>query len=320
MRPQDILRLVESVLTLSPSTSDDSPRQSVRHLFSFGNSYTTTSFNASSIQPSPENPMGNPPLGTVHDPIRSLERHDNIDPTGSGTAADSINWVGYLATVYNDTTVLSYNHAVYGATVNNTVVPGVPHDLAYQVSRVFEPHYCLPVGSEAKSGERWTPEAALFTVWIGINDIYSLSQRTAPFKDMSSILRSYFNLVDRLHDCGARNFLIFNVPPCDRSPKILTLEPSDIRLYSAVTEEFNRQLLDAVEQWQLANPDSAMTTYDAWSFFTQILDSPQGYGFVDGMCIGARKGCVWWDDFHPVSALHRLLAADIGRFLGWLDE
>jgi hypothetical protein len=74
--------------------------------------------------------------------------------------------------VYNDTTVLSYNHAVYGATVNNTLVPGVPRDLAYQVSRVFEPHYCLPAGSEieAEAGESWTPEAALFTVWIGINE------------------------------------------------------------------------------------------------------------------------------------------------------
>ncbi|KAL4765023.1 uncharacterized protein BDW70DRAFT_147327 [Aspergillus foveolatus] len=242
MRLQHILRLVQSALTVSPSSFDDGLRQDVRYLFSFGDSYTTTSFNASSIQPSPENPMGNPPLG-------------------SGTAADSINWVGYLATEYNDTTVLSYNHAVYGATVNNTLVPGVPRDLAYQVSHVFEPHYCLPAGSEteAEAGESWTPEAALFTVWIGINDIYSLSQRTAPFKDIPSILQSYFDLVDQLHDCGARDFLIFNVPPCDRSPKILALEPSEIRLYGAVTKEFNRQLLNAVEQWQLANPDVSLT-------------------------------------------------------------
>ncbi|KAL4815489.1 hypothetical protein BDW67DRAFT_176301 [Aspergillus spinulosporus] len=242
MRPQDILRLVKSVLILSPSSSDDSLRQNVRYIFSFGDSFTTTSFNASSVQPSPENPMGNPPLG-------------------SGTAADSINWVGYLVTVYNDTTVLSYNHAVYAATVNSTLVPGVPRDLAYQVSHIFEPHYCLPAGSEteAEAGEMWTPEAALFTVWIGINDIYSLSQRTAPFKDIPSILQSYFNLVDRLHDCGARDFLIFNVPPCDRSPKILALDPSYIRRYGAVTEEFNRQLFNAVEQWQSANTDVNLT-------------------------------------------------------------
>ncbi|KAL4971150.1 hypothetical protein BDW66DRAFT_155958 [Aspergillus desertorum] len=294
MRLQGILRLGEAVLTLSKSSSQDDSRPRVRSLFSFGDSYTTTSFNVSSTQPSPENPMGNPPLG-------------------SGTAADSINWVGYLATVYNDTTVLSYNHAVYGATVNNTLVPGVPHDLAYQVSRVFEPKYCLPTESEteAQPRENWTPEAALFTVWIGINDIYSLSQRTDPFNDIPSILQSYFNLIDQLHDCGARDFLIVNVPPCDRSPKILALEPSDVHVYYTVTKEFNRQLSNAVEQWRLANLDT---------FFTGILDSPKEYGFLDSACIGARKRCVWWDDFHPVSALHRLLAADIGRFLEWLDS
>ncbi|KAL5040939.1 hypothetical protein BDW71DRAFT_212625 [Aspergillus fruticulosus] len=301
MRPQDILRLGQSVLTLFQSSSDDHARQGVRSLFSFGDSYTTTSFNASSTQPSPENPMGNPPLG-------------------SGTAADSTNWVGYLTTVYNDTTVLSYNYAVYGATVNNTLVPGVPHDLAYQVSRVFEPNYCLSPESdtEVEPRETWTPEAALFTVWIGINDIYFLSQQTDPFKDIPSVLQSYFNLVDQLYGCGARDLVIFNVPPCDRSPHILALQPSDIQLYETVTKEFNRQLLDAVGHWQLANPDSTMSIYDAWTFFTEILDNPQGYGFVDSTCIGAGKGCVWWDDFHPVSALHRLLAADVERFLGWL--
>ncbi|KAL5001723.1 GDSL lipase/esterase [Aspergillus recurvatus] len=300
MRLQDILQLGQSVLTLSPSSSDGHAPQGVRSLFSFGDSYTTTSFNVSSTQPSPENPMGNPPLG-------------------SGTAADSTNWVGYLATVYNDTTVLSYNHAVYGATVNNTLVPNVPHDLVHQVSRVFEPNYCPSPepDTEIEPREKWTPEAALFTVWVGINDIYFLSQKTDPLKHIPSVLQSYFNLVDRLHGCGARDFVIFNVPPCDRSPQILTLEPPDIQLYDTVTKEFNRQLLNAAGQWRLANPDSAMSTYDAWSFFTEVLDNPQEYGFVDSTCIGASKGCVWWDDFHPVSALHRLLAADVGRFLGW---
>jgi phospholipase/lecithinase/hemolysin len=60
-----------------------------------------------------------------------------------------------------------------------------------------------------------------------------------------------------------------------------------------------------------------MRIYDSWSFFTTILDNPQEYGFVDSTCIGHEQGCLWWDDFHPVSAFHNLLAADVGRFLGW---
>lgn len=90
-------------------------------------------------------------------------------PAGLGTAADSINWVGYLTTQYNDTTVLSYNHAVYGATVNNSIVasdPDVPQDLVYQVLDAFEQNYCPP----QSTGLGWSADAALFVVWIGINE------------------------------------------------------------------------------------------------------------------------------------------------------
>ncbi|RDW81579.1 SGNH/GDSL hydrolase family protein [Aspergillus mulundensis] len=294
MRVQDVLGILGSIPSPFLKTPDASQGPPVRYLFSFGNSYTTTSYNVSSTQPSPENPMGNPPLG-------------------SGTAAPGLNWVGYLATEYNDTTVLSYNHAVYGATVNNTLTPNpsVPDDLAHQVSRVFEPHYCLP----AESGVSWTPAAALFTVWMGINDVLFLSDRTDPVKDIPEILDSYFNLIDRMHDCGARDFLLFNIPPCDRTPQILLREPVQILAYDALTREFNRQLRDAAEDWGSANRDASISVFDAWAFFTEILDAPQKYGFTDNECMG--PGCFWFDDFHPMSPVHQLLAADVSRFLGW---
>lgn len=88
---------------------------------------------------------------------------------GHGTRADSINWVGYLTTQYNDTTVLSYNHAVSGATVNNSIVasnPDVPQDLEYQVLDEFDQKYCPP----HTTGLGWSADAALFGVWIGINE------------------------------------------------------------------------------------------------------------------------------------------------------
>ncbi|OJJ63017.1 hypothetical protein ASPSYDRAFT_41714 [Aspergillus sydowii CBS 593.65] len=233
---------------------------------------------------------------------------------GHGAAADSINWVGYLTTQYNDTTVLSYNHAVSGATVNNSIVASdhdVPQDLVYQVLDGFERNYCPP----HIAGLGWRAEEALFGVWIGINDIYFAYQLPDPLEILSRVLQSYFNLVDHLHACGARDFLVFNIPPCDRTPNIVALKQSERELYESVTAQFNNRLRHGVEEWRSANPDSTMRTYDAWSFFTEILDNPQQYGFVDSTCIGYEQGCLWWDDFHSVSAFHNLLAADVGRFL-----
>ncbi|KAI9373908.1 hypothetical protein BJX61DRAFT_551898 [Aspergillus egyptiacus] len=282
----------QSILSLAGlSSSVEKPDSNVLSLFTFGDSYTTTGFNASSTQPSLGNPMENPRLG-------------------SGTAADSINWVGYLATVYNSTPVLSYNHAVYGATVDNSIAPNVPGDLVHQVSHSFEPHYC---GSGSGSNPIWAPDAALFSLWFGINDIYRVYLEPNASDKVAFVMESYFRLVDKLYDCGARDFLIMNVPPVDRSPKILQLEAWKRPLFKKVLDEFNAQLAAAVMRWTSAHPESEMALYDTWSFMTEVLDCPQEYGFLDSTCVG--EGCIWWDRLHPRSAFHQILASDVAVFL-----
>lgn len=52
-----------------------------------------------------------------------------------------------------------------------------------------------------------------------------------------------------------------------------------------------------------------MVLYDSWSFMTKVLETPAQYGFKNETCIG--EGCIWWDDEHPTSAFHNLLAADL---------
>ncbi|KAL4885403.1 hypothetical protein BJY04DRAFT_214201 [Aspergillus karnatakaensis] len=273
-------------------------------LFSFGDSYSSTGFNVSSTQPSLQNPMGNPRLG-------------------DGTAADSINWIGYLTTVYNDTPILSYNHAVFGATVDNKIVPGEPWDLASQIEQTFKPHYCLDSSLQSERQSRfqphsqsqshWTSDAALFAIWVGINDIdqiYTLPDYPA-FIDRD--IQRYFNLIDTLYACGARDFLFINVPPVNRTPKVLNFPPEEQILYAETIDAYNRKLLIALVDWQTHQTDVTVRGYDAWTFMTNVLDRPREYGFFSGTCMG--EGCVWWDDYHPRSAFHELLAEDVALLL-----
>ncbi|KAJ0417359.1 hypothetical protein BJY00DRAFT_325664 [Aspergillus carlsbadensis] len=286
MRVQDILSAVGSASLLG------SPDQQARSLFTFGDSYTTTGFNASSTQPSLSNPMGNPPLG-------------------QGTASDSTNWVGYLATIYNETPVLSYNFAVFDATVDNAVARGVPEDFVRQVSTDFEPYYCRPSHEDPSVSEGSV--SALFMIWFGINDALHIYSDPDPTTKTSLVLQSYFNQLTKLHACGGRSFVLINVPPTHRTPKFLAYRSWERRLYEASIRDFNFQLHAAALRWVGENSDSRIAIYDAWEFASHILDHPGEYGFVDSSCIG--EGCVWWDDFHPRSAFHQLLAADIAVFL-----
>ncbi|KAL4936809.1 hypothetical protein BDV06DRAFT_204178 [Aspergillus oleicola] len=304
MRLQDILSWTATAPGLENGhlPLSESPSPSVYSLFTFGDSYSTTGFNVSLTQPSPENPMGNPPLG-------------------SGTPSDGVNWVGYLATTYNNTLTLNYNPAVWGATVDNDIVANVPGDLVYQVTDVFEPNYCQSdaLRGNSESRQTWTGNSSLFTLWTGINDIYYLNLHRDPYKDLPRVISRYIELTERLHACGARDFLLFNIPPCNRTPYVLSFDPESRKNYSDIVLEYNEQLSDAVDEWSEAHPESTVSMYDAWSFFTEVLDHHKLYGFEDNTSMGDGKKHIWWDDFHPTSAFHRLLAKDVAGFLGWLD-
>ncbi|RHZ62124.1 uncharacterized protein CDV56_101108 [Aspergillus thermomutatus] len=98
--------------------------------------------------------MGNPALGT-------------------GTTAGGVNWVGYLTSAGNASLVLSYNLAVGGATIDGSLVGTTANDVVRQVS-TFDAAY-----SSKPASAPWTSEDAVFTFWIGVNDIAVYNQQLA---------------------------------------------------------------------------------------------------------------------------------------------
>lgn len=60
-----------------------------------------------------------------------------------------------------------------------------------------------------------------------------------------------------------------------------------------------------------------MYEYDAWSFFTNILDNPTAYGFTTG-AQGQGNGSfpnLWYGNYHPGYDFDNLWAQDIARFI-----
>ncbi|KAJ5682153.1 GDSL lipase/esterase [Penicillium macrosclerotiorum] len=209
--------------------------------------------------------------------------------------------------MYNKTSVLNYNLAVYGATVNNSVVGNVAGDLVYQISHKFTDHYCF--NSTAQSNPIWTSEASLFAIWIGINDAQVSYLDPSPYKIVPFVVRSYFILLHDLYTCGARNILVINVPPISRTPYMLSLRPWQRKINQKFVDALNHEIEAMAVDWRKSHSDAFLEVYDVWSFMTMILDRPRSYGFMDNRCSGER--CIWWDDYHPSSAFHRLLAANI---------
>jgi hypothetical protein len=143
---------------------------------SSGDSYTQTGFTPTGTLPAVGNPLGNPPYPGY-------------------TATGGENWVDYVTTANNRSLLFTYNYAYGGATIDaNLVTPYEPTVLSLtdQVNQFLNSVASKPASTP------WTSANALFSIWIGINDIGN----------------SYYLTGDRaasvFHFSSRSSFLIYN--------------------------------------------------------------------------------------------------------------
>jgi hypothetical protein len=84
-------------------------------------------------------------------------------------------------------------------------------------------------------------------------------------------MRSYFDLVHQLYECGARHFLVVNVPPTTRTPQMLLFEAWRRKIHRKVVEDFNRQLEDAVVEWRKEYPSVSLPLFFLYQTFTYYV-------------------------------------------------
>lgn len=77
--------------------------------------------------------------------------------------------MAYLTTAQNASRILSYNLAVGGATIDNSLVKGSQVDFTKQVD-VFQKTY------SNKTKVPWTCDNAVFGIWIGINECVTVPE------------------------------------------------------------------------------------------------------------------------------------------------
>lgn len=84
------------------------------------------------------------------------------------TAVGGTNWIDVDTVVYNKSLILTYNYAYGGATINASLVAPYEPTVLSLVDQVNE--FLGTVASKPASTP-WTSSNALFSFWIGINDI-----------------------------------------------------------------------------------------------------------------------------------------------------
>ncbi|PBL03007.1 hypothetical protein ARMGADRAFT_281021 [Armillaria gallica] len=139
--------------------------------------------------------------------------------------------------------------------------------------------------------------------YLGINDCGSTSADV--------IVEALFGAVHDLYvKTGARNFVLVDVPPIDRSPG--ALDSSD-EMQDRV-ETWNGLLGARTSKFATSSPQATVFVFSSHNVLTDVLDDPLEYDFGENDP-DDEGGAVWEDDLHLTPAVHAILA---DRFLASL--
>ncbi|EIM85979.1 uncharacterized protein STEHIDRAFT_131659 [Stereum hirsutum FP-91666 SS1] len=156
------------------------------------------------------------------------------------------------------------------------------------------------------------PTGETMTAWfIGINDTGDVgSQNITDFDAFwEAEMTSYFNAVELAYTTGLRGAHLFiNVPPEERSPAFVGT--SSEATHKQLVDEFNAALNTSVAQFAQNHTELTVLTFDAHSWFNEVLDNAEQFGFtnITGYCECTYDSFFWYNTGHPTERVHKLMA------------
>jgi thermolabile hemolysin len=149
----------------------------------------------------------------------------------------------------------------------------------------------------------------LFIIWAGSNDFLNGDG------DYQEAVDNINTAMDRLGEFRAMHILVFNLPDLGAIPE--TLGTSEASAATDFTLNFNAELANMLDQFSVEYPSVSLYAFDVYSFFMEIQNDPADFGFTN--VTGASPnfaiennfegaGHLFWDDKHPTTAAHALIA------------
>ena len=114
-----------------------------------------------------------------------------------------------MVSLYNTSTVLSYNFAYGGATVDSDIIaPYDPSVVSFKEQVAIFSDNLVPQPDYAA----WTADNSIAGIWIGVNDIGNSWWEATRDDIYDRVMAVYSDQLQILYDAGLRDFFLLNVP------------------------------------------------------------------------------------------------------------
>ena len=163
------------------------------------------------------------------------------------------------------------------------------------------------------------PSNTLFVVWGGANDLLN----AAASADIVNAVTRELALVQQLVAAGATDIVVPNLPPLGLIPRLNGSTATSVPA-TAAAQAFNQALAAGLTQLAAANAGRTLHLFplDIYTLFNTIVGAPGTYGFTNvssssqGNTTANPDAYLFWDDLHPTTFGHSLIAAAAFNLLG----
>lgn len=182
----------------------------------------------------------------------------------------------FLTFTYNESLILTYDLASGGATVDaDLIAPSIagPVSLKNQIESEF-----IPIYASRPYFAPWGASDTLFALFIGINDVQNTYGPSKENKTrVDETFQEYAGLLDQLYQSGARNYLLLNVPPVNRSPVDEEAGAQEDEEAQKGVEAWNKKLNTMAANLSSTYHDSTVYAFDTYTLFNTILRNPRSF-------------------------------------------
>jgi len=175
------------------------------------------------------------------------------------------------------------------------------------------------------------PSSALYTVWIGGEDLLNVLQSGATGAQALALMRGAAATetagIAALIGQGARNFLVGLLPDAGKAPSITVLGSTVSAKASALAAAYNIALVANLSD-VIASRRANVSYLDAFSLVDVVVADPGAFGLsnvTDPCYVGPFTGggtvCatpdqyLFWDGGHPTTAAHAIVADEAAAVL-----
>lgn len=154
----------------------------------------------------------------------------------------------------------------------------------------------------------------LYVVWAGANDLFNLPSDPAAIPDfLAAAVKNIAAAISQLAARGADTFLVPNLPNLGLTPR--TLGDGTSAPATALSQAFNAGLANTLETLEQSLPTAIdIIPVDLFGLTTEIIGAPAEFGFTNvtdpllNQGLLDDPGYFWWDQQHPTTTVHELLA------------